>query len=309
MALRARLIGPLPGLGARRVSWDRAGRLAITLTADRRLVGLGPDERVWDQPARGVTALTWDPGAPLLAVVGGSILVDGSGTARVDPSGADLLLAPSAQLLASHRVPHGVVVRSPDGTVVLEQPAHHVSWRPEGDELLIVDEAGVARLTATGARTGVVADDLERGPLFARWSPAGTALVTWGQYGPFDVRDEAGALLRSFPAHTDGSNLAAALGATLLVTSGEDGRLVIDDVLRGAVLEAVDVGAPPVRVDLDPSERLMLVVTLDDEVIVIDLATFQPVELARPASWARWSPAGTALACCDGDDLWLQVWD
>lgn len=47
MAERPRLIGPLP-LAARRVSWDPDDRFAITLTDDRRLVGISDDENVWE---------------------------------------------------------------------------------------------------------------------------------------------------------------------------------------------------------------------------------------------------------------------
>ncbi len=147
-----------------------------------------------------------------------------------------------------------------------------------------------------------------RGPLFARWSPAGAAMVVWGRYGTHDVHDEEGGRLLAFPAPAT-SNLVATIGAAVLVTAGDDGWLVVNDLVRGAAHGNLEIGAPVVRLDIDPTDRFAAATTLDDEVHVVALDALEPVPLHAPARIARWSSVGTALACCDGNDLWLEVWD
>ena len=234
--------------------------MAITLTDHGHLVGLGPDERVWDAAARATHDLAWDPAAPLLAVVGGSILVDGSGTARAHADGADLDLSSTGHLLAAHL--DGVVdVHEPSGTIVQTAPAARVLWRPGTDELLVADRERARRIGAAG-ETELLADE-GRGELLIAVSPGGELLAVHGQTGPIELVDEEGQQLASFPAHGR-LNLAAAIGTTLLATSGADGNVMLYDIVRRGLHLALTLDAlgraPRVRPDgavrgRDNSER------------------------------------------------------
>jgi hypothetical protein len=133
-------------------------------------------------------------------------------------------------------------------------------------------------------------------------------MVVWGQYGPFDVRSDAGALECSFPSHVGNANLAAALGTTMLVTSGDDRRLVISDVVRGATHATMQTPGPVVRIDLDPTDHLAIAELLDRRMMIIDIESAVVVDTGRTITHARWSPHGRTLACTDGEQMWLMSW-
>jgi hypothetical protein len=278
--------------------------MAITLTDARRLVGISPDERGWDAAARGTHELTWDPDAPLLTVVGGSILVDATGTARAHARGADLELASTGRLLAAHG--DGVVeVYEPTGAVVRREPAARVQWRPATEELLFADADRVRRVAADAVDLVV---DGERGELLVAASPAGTLFAVHGQTGPFDVVDETGQRLGSFPAH-DRRNLTATIGATLLATAGADGRVVLYDIVRFGSHLVLDLDALAVRLEFDPTERFLAVTTANDGIHVFDAQAGERVGPTASAAWARWNPSVSCVVCCGGGAMWLEDYD
>lgn len=305
MAARADLIGPLPGLRARRVAWDRVGRFAVTLAGDGRLVGLSADEDVWAVPAVEASGLSWPPASERLVVVGARVLADHHGRVRVHPGGGDLWLSPSGAHLAAHVDDTWVEVYEPSGAVVTRTEASVVAWRPGHEELACVDADGVRRFGPAIDRR-VVVDDGESGPLLASWSPGGEWLLVHGAHGPFRVLDGEGRAVVAFPPHERDPNLAAVLGSTVLVTTGGDGRLRLHDLVRGALHAAAATPDLVVAAALSADERWMTVRTAGGAVVVRSCEDASVVGPARAATYARWHPYDPVLACCDGDALWLE---
>lgn len=308
MADGPRLIGPLPGVGARRVSWDCAGQFAITLSDDNRLLGLSPDGDVWDQPCTGSRQLVWDPAAQLLTVLGELILADTNGLARVHDGGGRLALSPSKQLLSAHINGRVVDIIDHGGSVVTTTPGTCARWNPVSDELAVADDEGVHLLGGTVGSRLVVEDDGERGELEVAWSPGGQYLVVWGSYGSFDVCDTTGSILSAYPAHLRDPNLTAALGTTLLATSGGDGRVVVYDLTRSATHGSLDLGDMATRLELDPTDRFLAITTGSGAITVWDVEANAQVGPLRTPTIATWHPSRPLLGCCDGTDMWLEAY-
>lgn len=309
MDRRTRLTGPLSGVGASRVAWDPTGQVALTLSGDDRLLGLSLAEDVVEAEIEVSDTLSWDPGASLLTVIGGRLLVDTSGVARLDVAGGELHLAADLTRLAVHRRDGSLAVLHHTGQQVFGGLAEVIEWSPAEPVLLAIKDQGVAMVDPDGTSVAV-ADAGDRGPLNARWSPGGSSIVVWGAHGPFEIRDPDGSLLLAFPAHAGRNNLAAVLGGRVLVTSGDDHLLAVHDALAGVTVTSVDLPQPAVWLELDEDEDLLLVELLDGTVAVHEVPSLRPVPLRRPANQARWSPTvGGTLALCDGTDLWLESWD
>jgi hypothetical protein len=306
-AAAVRVIGPIPEIGARRVTWDRTGAMAITLTADNRLIGLSAESDVWERACTGTHELKWAPGAALLTVLGESLLVDAGGAARAAPDGGRLALSHSGELLSIHHESGVVDIIDRSGLLRSTANGSSVAWSPCRDEALVVDEDGVQLMTAS-SRQLLVPDNGERADLSACWSPAGEHLAVWGSYGQFDLHARDGTLLSSFPAHLRDPNLAADLGATLMATAGADGHVVVYDLVRSAVAARLDVAEIPTRVALDPTQQYVLTIDTARSVQVWDVETARRVGPARPTTFAVWHPSNSTLACCDGEAMWLEVY-
>jgi hypothetical protein len=297
----------VPGLRARRVAWDRAGRFAVTLAGDGRLVGVSAQEEVWSVAAVEAAGLSWPAASPRLVVVGAKVLADDTGRVRLHPGGADLALSSSGAHLAAHVGGAVVEVYEPSGTLVGARAATSTAWRPGHEEVACVDGDEVRRF-GPGIDRGIVLDDQESGPLLAAWSPGGEALLVHGAYGSFRIVDPEGAVLAAFPAHERDPNLAAAIGSTVLVTAGADRRLCVYDLVRGGLHCAAETPDLVMAAALSADERFVVLRSPAGEVSVRSTEDGSMVGRTRRASYARWHPDVPVLACCDGDALWLEVY-
>lgn len=292
------IIGPLPNIGAQRTGWDRQGRFALTLAAGNRLLGLSAESQVWESPSTGTRDVAWDPRSALLGVIGDTLLVDDRGVARVFGDHDTVRLGPDAS----------AVLTIGGGRVTAVDHRGELHWSVTGDDARWLGDRAV--VLAGGALTlvepsGTVVEVAEGDFDALDADPAGHHAVGWGPHGPFVVIDPRGAVVASLPAGDRDPNTAAAVRGGWAATTGAGRSISLYELQPLRSHGTHDVGDVAHRLSFDGAGTHLLVEGVTQQ--VIDLAADAVRPLERPAGSSAWHPSAAVLACCDGDDLWLEV--